>query len=121
LASLNLCDNQRHSKVSYISARNKSRLYYGLSHGQLLNSYCFKKMTCLIVGLYNQWLLKKSLIPHRVKCRTEAVNNLSRPQETCKMLKIILSKRKLIKISESVVSHETLFQRPLGFAMHLTW
>jgi len=56
-----------------------------------------------------------------VKCRTEAVNNLLRPLETCKMLKIILSKRKLIKISESVVPHETLFQRQLGFAKHLTW
>jgi len=46
----------------------------------------------------------------------EAVNNLSRLQETCKMLKIILSKLKLIKISESVIAHEIPFQHQ----MHLT-
>jgi len=34
--------------------------------------------------------------------------------------KIILSKRKLIKLSESVIPHQTLFQHQLGFAMHLT-
>jgi len=50
----------------------------------------------------------------------EAVNNLSRLQETCKMLKIILSKLKLIKISESVIAHEIPFQHQLGLAMHLT-
>ena len=37
-------------------------------------------------------------IPHRVKCRTEVVNNLSRSLETCKVLKNILSKLKFIKI-----------------------
>jgi len=37
----------------------------------------FKTMTFL-TG-YNQRLLQKSLKPHRVKCRTEAVNNLPRP------------------------------------------
>ena len=73
----------------------------------VLNS-CFKIMTFLTV--YHQW----SLIPHRVKFRTEAVDNLWRHLETCKMLKIILSKLKLIKI------HLTLFQHQLGFAMHLT-
>jgi len=90
-----------------------------VSHMQLLNSYCFKKMTFLTV--YNQWLLQKSLIPHKVKCPTEPVNNLSRPLETCKMLKIILPKLKLIKISESVIPLEYPFQHQLGFAVHLTW
>ena len=74
----------------------------------VLNS-CFKTLTFLTA--YHQW----SLIPHRVKFRTEAVDNLWRHLETCKMLKIILSKLKLIKI------HLTLFQHQLGFAMHLTW
>jgi len=36
-------------------------------------------------------------IPHTVKCRTRAVNNLSRSRENCTMLKIILSKLKFIK------------------------
>jgi len=54
-ASLNLRDNKRYRKASYISAQNKSYLYCGLSHVQLLYSYCFKPMTCLTV--YNQWLL----------------------------------------------------------------
>jgi len=118
-ASLNLRDNQRYSKASYISARNKSWLNCGLSHVQLINSYCLKTMTFLTV--YNQRLLEKSLIPHRVRCWTEAVNKLSRPLEIWKMIKIILSKRKLTKISESVIPHQTLFQHQFGFAMHLTW
>jgi len=37
-------------------------------------------------------------IPHRLKCRTEAVNNPSRSLEICKMLNIILSKIKFINI-----------------------
>ena len=53
-------------------------------------------------------------LPHRVKCRTETVSNLSRSIETCKMLKIILSKLKFIKISESVIPHQTLFQHQHG-------
>jgi len=36
------------------------------------------------------------------------------------MLKIILLKQKLVKISESVIPHEIPFQNQLGFAMHLT-
>ena len=70
---------------------------------------------------YTTRLLEKSLIPHRVKCQTEAVKNLSRPLETWKMLKIILSKRTLIKISDSVIPHQTLCQHQFGFFMHLTW
>jgi len=54
-------------------------------------------------------------IPHMVKCRREA-DNLSRSIETCKMLKIILSKLKFIKISESVIPHQTLFQHRFGYA-----
>jgi len=76
-------------------------------------------MTCHTV--YNQRLLEKSLISHRVKCRMEAVNNLSRPLESWKMLKISLSKQTLIKISESVIPHETLFQHQFGFFVQLTW
>ena len=75
---------------------------------QLLNSYCFKPFLQFTTSDY----YKKSLIPHRVKCRTEAVNNLSRPLETWKMLKLILSKRKLIKISESVLPHQTVSSSP---------
>jgi len=41
--------DQRYSKTSYIPARNKSRLYYGLSHMQLLNSQSFKAMIFLTV------------------------------------------------------------------------
>jgi len=46
---------------------------------------------------------------------TETVNNLSRSMETCKMLKIILSKLKLKKTSDSVIPHQTLFQHQLGY------
>jgi len=42
-------------------------------------------------------------IPCGVKYRTEVVNNLSRCLESCKMLKIMLVKLKVIKISESVI------------------
>jgi len=55
----------------------------------------------------------------QVTCRTEAVN-LSRSLETCKMLKIILSKRKRTKLLQSVIPYQTLFQYQLGFAIHLT-
>jgi len=53
-----------YSKASYISERNKSWLYCGLSHEQLLNSHCLK-------DIYLSYS-----IPHRVKFRAEAVNNL---------------------------------------------
>jgi len=53
-------DNQRYSKVSYISVRNKSWLCCGLSHVLLKYSHCFKIITFLKVY-------------HRVKCRSEAV------------------------------------------------
>jgi len=55
-------------------------------------------LTCaaVILSLFQENNLSNS-IPHRVKCRTEAVNILSRSLETCKMLKIILSKLKFIK------------------------
>jgi len=52
---------------------------------------------------------------HTVKCQTEAVNNLSRSIETYKILKISCSKLEFIKISESVIPHQTLFQHQ--FAM----
>jgi len=42
-------------------------------------------------------------IPHMAKCRTEAVNNLSRRLEPCKMRNINLSKPKFLKMSESVI------------------
>ena len=35
--------------------------------------------------------------------------------------KIILSKLIFIKISESVMPHQTLFQHQLGYVQHLTW
>jgi len=54
-------------------------------------------------------------IPHKVKCHTEEVNHLSRSLETCKMLKIILPKLNFMKISESVIPHQTLFK--LNFAV----
>jgi len=54
-------------------------------------------------------------IPHSVKCRTKVVNNLSRSLETCKMLKIILSRLKRIKILESVIPHQTVFQHQLSY------
>jgi len=54
-------------------------------------------------------------IPHEVKSQTEAVNNLLWSIETCKMLKIIVSKQKFTKLSESVIPHQTLFQHQLGY------
>ena len=52
---------------------------------------------------------------HRVKCRTEVVNNPTQSLETCKMLKTILSELKFVKISESVVPQQTLFQHEIGY------
>jgi len=69
----------------------------GLSHVQLSNSYCLKTT-------------------HRVTCRTDAVNNLSRSLENHFLSKLIF-----IKISESVIPHQTLFQPQLGYVQHLTW
>jgi len=68
----------------------------------------FKKATLatLIMAVRTSAAFKLSLfpdndlsysIPHTVKCRTGAVNNLSRSGETCTMLKIILLKLKFIK------------------------
>jgi len=68
----------------------------------------FKKATLatLIMAVRTSATFKLSLfpdndlscsIPHTVKCRTGAVNNLSRSGETCTMLKVILSKLKFIK------------------------
>jgi len=51
----------------------------------------------------------------QVKCRTQAVINLSRSPETCKMLKIASSKPKFIKISEPVIPHQALFQHQRGY------
>ena len=51
---------------------------------------------------------------------SEAVNNLLPSLETWKMLKTVLSKRKL-KISELVIPHDTLFHYQLKFTTHLTW
>jgi len=42
-------DNQRYSKSRYVSSRAKSMLYCGLSHVQLWNHHCFKKITFLTV------------------------------------------------------------------------
>jgi len=53
--------NVRAKPVAF-SGRNKSLLYCDLSHVQLLNSYYLKKT-------------------HRVKCWTDAVNNLSQSLE----------------------------------------
>jgi len=54
-------------------------------------------LTCAaaILSLLQEYNLSNSM-PHRGYCRTEAVNHLSRSLETSKMLKIILSKLKLI-------------------------
>jgi len=52
-------------------------------------------LAAVILSLLQENNLSNS-IPHRVKCRTEAVKHLSRSIETWKMLKIILSKLKLI-------------------------
>jgi len=60
------------------------------------------------------------VIPHKVKCRAEAVNNLSRSLETRKMLKIISLNLKFIEISESVILHQTLFQHQLGYVSYQT-
>jgi len=53
--------------------------------------------TCVavILSLLQENNLSNSIL-HRVKCRTEAVNHLSRSLETLKMLKNILSKLKFI-------------------------
>jgi len=53
--------------------------------------------------------------PCSVQCRTEADSTLSRSVETCKMLKVIISKQRFIKISESVTPHQILFQHQLGY------
>jgi len=60
-------------------------------------------------------------IPHRVKCCTEAVNNLPWSIETWKMLKFILSKLKSIKISESVIPHQTLLRHQFDYVYRLKW
>jgi len=68
----------------------------------------FKKATLatLIMAVRTSATFKLSLfpdndlswsIPHTVKCRTGAVNNLSRSREICTMLKVILSKLKFIQ------------------------
>jgi len=76
-------------------------------------------MTFLTV--YNQRLLQKSRYHTGWNVGQKLLNNLSRTLETCRMLEIILSKRKLIKILESLIPHQTLFQHQLCFAVHLTW
>jgi len=55
-------------------------------------------LTCAVVklSLFQENNLSKS-IPHKAKCRTDAVNHLSRSPETWKILKIILSNLKFIK------------------------
>jgi len=54
-------------------------------------------LTCaaVILSLLQENNLSNS-IPHRGKCRTEAVKRLSRSLKTWKLLKIIFSKLKLI-------------------------
>jgi len=79
-------DKQCNSKVSYISAWNKSRLYCGLSHVQLLNSRCLKTT-------------------QRVKCRTNAINKPSRTLGD----RFTEAKIYCINISELVIPHQTLF------------
>jgi len=71
-------NNQRYNKASQISARNIMAVLQSLTRP----AHCFH--------------LSYS-IPHRVKCRAEAVNNLSRSLETCNILKIILSQLKFKK------------------------
>ena len=51
---------------------------------------------------------------HKVKCRTDAVNNLSRSLEN------YFIEANIYKISESVIPHHTLFQHQLGYLQHLT-
>jgi len=104
-------DSQRYSKASYISAWNKLWLYCG-------------SLTCAAatLSLLQGNNLSNSL-PHRVKCRTEAVKHLSRSLETWNMLKIILSKLKLYKLTVSVIPHQTSVSTStwLCVAYHPTW
>jgi len=62
--------------------------------------------TCRQHGTHKWYAIRKSL-------GTTAL-------ETSKMRKIMLSKLKFIKISESVMPHQTLFQHQLGHVQHLT-
>jgi len=59
-------------------------------------------------------------ISHGVKCRTEADKNLSRSLETCKMLKIILSKLKFIKYQNQWHHTKLCFNINLAYVQHLT-
>jgi len=67
--------NATTNKLQYLSARNGSWLH---AHVQFLNSQLFPDSDL------------SDCLPHRVKRRTDAVNNLSQCRETCTMLKIIL-------------------------------
>ena len=53
-------------------------------------------------------------IPHRVKCRTKAVNHLSQSLNL-KNAKNYFIEAKIDKLSESGIPHQTLFQREIGY------
>jgi len=114
-----------HSLVEHLQTpmnkRNKGNTNY-LKNSQKSSRTVQNAETCVKLSLFQNNDLSYSYgIPHRVKCRAEAVNYLSRCPETHKMLKIVLSKLEFIKkISETVTPHKTLFQHKIGYVQHLT-
>jgi len=71
----------------------------------------------VILSLLQENNFSKS-IPDRVKCRTNAVNHLSRSLETWKMLKIILSKLKCINKQNPVIPQHTKLRFNMNLAMY---
>jgi len=82
-----------------------------------------RSLTCaaVILSLLQENNLSNS-IPRRVKCRTKAVNHLSRSK--------IFIEAKIYKLTESVIPHQALFQHELGYvrptishesSSHKTW
>ena len=67
-----------------------------------------RSLTCaaVILSLLQENNLSNS-IPRRVKCRTKAVNHLSRSK--------IFNEAKIYKLTESVIPHQALFQHELGY------
>ena len=72
-------------------------------------------LTCaaVILSLLQENNLSKS-IPHKVKCRTAAVKIFT-VSTNLKNDKNYLIEAKLYKLTESVIPHQTLFQRQLGY------
>jgi len=73
-------------------------------------------LTCaaVIIALSQENDLSNS-IPHRVKCRTEAVKHLFAVSRNLKNAKNYIIEAKIYKLTESAIPHQTLFQHQLGY------